>query len=50
MIAVRGNNDRGGWARALPHSRTLDVSGYRILIVHDLKELEGDGPGSFMPL
>jgi uncharacterized protein len=42
VIAVRGNNDRGGWARALPASRTLDVSGYRIHIVHDLKELEGD--------
>ena len=45
VVAVRGNNDRGSWARALPHSRTLDVSGYRIHIVHDLKELEGD-PGA----
>jgi len=42
VIAVRGNNDRGRWARGLPLSRTLDVSGYRIHIVHDLKELEGD--------
>jgi putative phosphoesterase len=43
VVAVRGNNDRGAWARALPASRTLDVSGYRIHIVHDLNELEGDG-------
>jgi len=42
VIAVRGNNDRGRWACALPASRTLDVSGYRIHIVHDLNELEGD--------
>jgi len=42
VVAVRGNNDRGGWARALPVSRTLDISGYRIHIVHDLKDLRLD--------
>ncbi len=42
VIAVRGNNDRGSWARSLPLSRTLDVSRHRIHIVHDLNELEGD--------
>jgi len=42
VVAVRGNNDRGGWARALPVSRTLDISGYRIHIVHDLKDLRVD--------
>ncbi len=42
VLAVRGNNDRGGWARALPLSRTLEISGFRIHVVHDLKELELD--------
>ena len=39
VIAVRGNNDRGSWARRLPLSRTLDISGYRIHVLHDRKEL-----------
>lgn len=42
VVAVRGNNDRGSWARALPLSRTLDISGFRIHVLHDLKELDLD--------
>jgi putative phosphoesterase len=42
VVAVRGNNDRGSWARALPLSRTLDVSGFRLHVIHDLKELAVD--------
>jgi putative phosphoesterase len=42
VIAVRGNNDRGGWARALPVSRTLEISGFRIHVLHDVKELDFD--------
>ncbi|HEY7820040.1 MAG TPA: metallophosphoesterase family protein [Vicinamibacteria bacterium] len=42
VVAVRGNNDRGSWARSLPISRTLDVSGRRIHVIHDLKELAID--------
>jgi putative phosphoesterase len=45
VVAVRGNNDRGRWARSLPRSRTLDVSGYRIHVVHDLNDLEADARG-----
>jgi len=40
--AVRGNNDRGAWAKRLPHSRTIEVDGWRIHMVHDLKELRVD--------
>ena len=42
IIAVRGNNDRGAWARRLPVSRTVEVGGFRIHILHDLKELDFD--------
>jgi putative phosphoesterase len=42
VIAVRGNNDRGGWARELPAFRTVSVSGFRIHVVHDLKELSAE--------
>jgi hypothetical protein len=42
VLAVRGNNDRGAWARALPETETIDVAGARIHVVHDLKELAID--------
>jgi putative phosphoesterase len=42
VIAVRGNNDRGGWARALPETRTLTIGGARVHVVHDVKELAID--------
>jgi uncharacterized protein len=42
VVAVRGNNDRGGWANELPARRTVDVGSTRILLVHDAKELNFD--------
>jgi len=42
VVAVRGNNDRGAWARRLPVSRTVEVGGFRIHVLHDLKELDVD--------
>ena len=42
VYAVRGNNDRGAWARALPESRAVDVGSARILVIHDLKTLAVD--------
>jgi uncharacterized protein len=40
--AVRGNNDRGPWARDIPTELTLDVGGVAIHVLHDLKELDLD--------
>ncbi len=40
--AVRGNNDRGGWAESLPASLTLKIQGVSIHILHDLHELAPD--------
>ena|SRR5438552_12721131 len=42
VVAVRGNNDRGGWARAVPETRTLTVDGARLHVVHDVKALAID--------
>lgn len=42
VVAVRGNNDRGAWARRLPVSRTVEVGGFRIHVLHDLKDLDVD--------
>ncbi|PLZ02590.1 YfcE family phosphodiesterase [Burkholderia sp. WAC0059] len=47
VTAVRGNNDRGTWADALPVQTTLDAGGVRIAVVHALSDLRPDllGPG-----
>ena len=42
--AVRGNNDKGPWAAALPDTQTLDYGGVRIHLLHDIKELKGRMP------
>jgi putative phosphoesterase len=42
--AVRGNNDRGDWARAIPETLDLDYDGVRIHLLHDVKELRGKAP------
>ena len=41
---VRGNNDAGAWAAAIPHSQTLEYGGVRIFLLHDIKELKGRMP------
>lgn len=42
LTAVRGNNDHGPWAQALPEAITLTLGGVAIHIIHDLKELAID--------
>jgi putative phosphoesterase len=42
VVAVRGNNDRGAWARTLRETETIDVAGARLHVVHDVKELDLD--------
>ncbi|HEV2443254.1 MAG TPA: metallophosphoesterase family protein [Steroidobacteraceae bacterium] len=38
--AVRGNNDRDAWSGSLPLRLSLDTAGVRILVLHDLNELD----------
>lgn len=42
VTAVRGNNDRGAWAAALPETAQLEVGGARIFVLHDIAELAID--------
>src|SRR5437867_3813695 len=42
VIAVRGNNARGAWARSIPETVTTEVGTRRLLVVHDVKTLRGD--------
>lgn len=39
-LCVRGNTDRGDWARDLPETRTHEVGGARLYMLHDLKALD----------
>ena len=42
VVAVRGNNDRGAWAEALPETVTVEVGAYRLYVLHDVKSLALD--------
>lgn len=40
VVAVRGNNDKGAWAEALPEYEVAEVGGLFVYLLHDLKELD----------
>jgi putative phosphoesterase len=40
-IAVRGNNDKGEWARDIPEMERARVGAIDIYMLHDLKEFDG---------
>lgn len=42
VFAVRGNVDRGPWARALPTTEVIEVAGVRFLMIHVLDDLDVD--------
>ena len=42
VIAVRGNNDSGPWATALPEFDVLPVGDVLIYVLHDLEDLDLD--------
>lgn len=42
LTAVRGNNDRGAWAEALPVQTVVEIGGIALAVVHELPDLRGD--------
>lgn len=42
VIAVRGNVDQGAWAESLPTSKTVDIIGIRVHLLHRLEDLNLD--------
>lgn len=40
VIAVRGNHDRGNWARALHEIEVITIGKISIVMIHDLKALD----------
>ncbi|MBD2091466.1 metallophosphoesterase family protein [Microcoleus sp. FACHB-1515] len=39
VIAVRGNNDKGDWAEAIPEQETLQIEAVSIHLLHIIQEL-----------
>jgi len=42
VIAVRGNNDKGPWAKAIPETEIVRIGRVGVYILHNLKDLGGD--------
>jgi len=42
VIAVRGNNDTGVWAAAMPETAVVEVDDLRCYVLHDIKTLDFD--------
>ena len=42
VTAVRGNNDRGAWARAVAEREVVEVGGVSLYVLHDLHALDLD--------
>jgi putative phosphoesterase len=42
VTAVRGNNDRGPWADALPETDVLVLGPARIFVIHDIAQIRTD--------
>jgi putative phosphoesterase len=47
LTAVRGNNDRDRWARAVPEHAELTVGRVKIYVLHNLAELDLDPIGQY---
>jgi uncharacterized protein len=45
VLAVRGNVDRGEWAKALPQTQTTSIGGVWIYMLHDVSRLDLDPAG-----
>jgi putative phosphoesterase len=42
VVAVRGNNDKGEWAHALPATEVVEVGDNALYVLHDVKTLDLD--------
>lgn len=40
VTAIRGNIDKGAWARRLPETEVVELAGISIYILHDLAQLD----------
>jgi putative phosphoesterase len=40
VTAIRGNIDKGSWARRLPETEAVEIAGISIYVLHDLAQLD----------
>ena len=40
LTVVRGNIDKGGWARRLPETAVVEIGGISIYVLHDLSQMD----------
>jgi uncharacterized protein len=45
LVAIKGNNDRGSWARSLPDTKLVKISAAKLYVIHNVKEVDFD-PGA----
>ena len=42
VLAIRGNNDRGGWAKPFPETKLVKTGDTALYVIHNVKELNCD--------
>lgn len=42
VVAIKGNNDRGNWAKSLPDTKLVKTADAKLYIIHNVKELDCD--------
>jgi uncharacterized protein len=42
LVAIKGNNDIGAWAKPLPDTRLVQTADTRLFVIHNVKELDCD--------
>jgi putative phosphoesterase len=42
LVAIKGNNDRESWAKALPDTKLVKFNGAQLYIIHNVNELDCD--------
>src|SRR5438445_146044 len=42
VVAIKGNNDREGWAKSLPDMKLVKTTDVKLFIIHNVKELNFD--------
>src|ERR1700730_10358672 len=42
VVAIRGNVDAGIWAQGLPDTRTVEIGGVHIFVIHNIDNLSFD--------
>jgi uncharacterized protein len=42
LHAIRGNSDRGAWAKKLSDTKTISIRGTRLFMIHDVHDLDFD--------